>query len=1181
MEQDTYQYDEVRGSLVFSVSKVELETEGDEPVEGYFELEEQNGLETEGYIYSSNFRMHVIEPAVSGTDVEVRFVFNSLGMNPGDVLKGNFFIVTNRGEYVLPFMVMKKRNTLDSSLGGIKNLFHFTNLAKSKWEEAVDVFYDPDFSHILTGNDSRFLNLYRGLTFKGNKNYNLEEFLIGINKKQKIEYLIDQSPVFVDNPAQDVIKTIRIEKNGWGYISLDVEINGGYIDISKTHITEDDFENNICLLEYCIRIDRLHAGKNPASIRIRSLYDDITLDITVSKNNLLTKSVSWQKKKRTTYLLARHYLDYSVKRINMSKWLMLTDELLNTMGKDDENDISTRLMQVHSLLLQERTNEAKWILTKKVASRIEEADNEEYCYFMYLNTLYSPDEYYAKQVAEQIKSIYANDRTNWRIAWILLKMDDELVRSPGRRYAWIIEQLKIGCTSPVMYLEAIKVLSEEPSLLRHIEDEEKRIILYGAREGILTDDIMSQVSYLVMKAKNYSPGLLRIVKYIYEKTKSDEALQSVCVQLMKGSKIGTEYFDWYAEAVERNFPLTKLYESYMMSMDLRRDDPIPKRVLMYFSYQSSLAPAQNAYLYSYVVKNKDQLQDIFENYRESIDRFVLKQLYDGRIDRNLAYLYSTVLLEDLFTEDNLKQFSKVIFKHCVYVPDKDIVNVVVIDERLKTQMTYPVVGGVAYVALLGNDYTMLLEDAYGNRYYHTREFSTEKFFVPGKIIYKMDSKVTDSLMFNLFLCDDSPEFLLVTDQNVERYKYLEASTEIAENYRSMIRLPLLRYYIEKDDVEGADSALDRIRYEDISFKDYNEMLRIMLIRGRLDQAMDMVMYFGTESFEPRLLMRLSGMVIDRDGDYEQERLTYILISAFERGKYDEKGLVYLARHAKGPVKKLRNIWKAASGFDIDTYNVCEKMIDQTLVTGAYIGEEAQVLKEYVDGGAITETELRFLSYFAHEYFVRGRLVDDYMFDEMERIYKTEGELTDICMLAWLYHVSKDGAEFNDTEKSDIASDFIRILMIEKSIVFPFFGKFRSISTAAAQVYNQVLVEYRGTPGIKTVINYVISKQEEDPGGYSREDMVDMYGGIYVKQFVLFFGESIQYYITEEENGGPQLTESGTIGKNDVPSHNENDRYAMVNDIAIANTLKDYGTTMKLLEEYKYKEYLVNNLFSPQ
>ena len=39
MEQDTYEYDEVRGYLVFSVSKVVLETEGDEPVEGYFELE--------------------------------------------------------------------------------------------------------------------------------------------------------------------------------------------------------------------------------------------------------------------------------------------------------------------------------------------------------------------------------------------------------------------------------------------------------------------------------------------------------------------------------------------------------------------------------------------------------------------------------------------------------------------------------------------------------------------------------------------------------------------------------------------------------------------------------------------------------------------------------------------------------------------------------------------------------------------------------------------------------------------------------------------------------------------------------------------------------------------------------------------------------------------------------------
>ena len=85
----------------------------------------------------------------------------------------------------------------------------------------------------------------------------------------------------------------------------------------------------------------------------------------------------------------------------------------------------------------------------------------------------------------------------------------------------------------------------------------------------------------------------------------------------------------------------------------------------------------------------------------------------------------------------------------------------------------------------------------------------------------------------------------------------------------------------------------------------------------------------------------------------------------------------------------------------------------------------------------------------------------------------------------------------------------------------------------------------------------------------------------MKRFILFFGESLQYYITEERSSGPQLTESGTVGKNDVTAHSEGDRYSMVNDIAIADTLKDYDTTLRLLEEYKYKEYLVNSIFSPQ
>ncbi len=1179
MEQKTYQFDEVRGNLIFSETKVELDIVTDEVISGSFIIEEQDGLDMEGYVYSSSFRMHINNPEITDSRTQIDYSFDPKGMNMGDVLKGNFYIVTSRGEFVLPFVAMKQRSILDSSLGQIKNLFHFTNLAKSAWDEAVEIFYNPEFEQIIKGNESKYLNLYRGLKVKGNKNANLEEFLIGVNKKQKIEISVDQTDIRLANLAEDTEVSVNIRKNGWGYTIVNIEVWGDFIRVDRSFLKEADFEGNECKLSLEILADKLHSGKNPGRIILRSQYDEICIDVEVLKSNLFKKNLVAQKQKRVTYALTRHYLDYTVKRINLSKWIMLTDELLAGSSKDN---LVYSLMQVHSLLIQERYNEAKWILDKRVVDNIEEADNDVYCYYLYMNALYTNDDYYAKEAAEKIRSIFDQDRTNWQIAWILIKIDEELRRSASKRFAWAVEQVRMGCISPVIYLEAIKALSESPSLLRHMDREEKQIILYGAREGILTPDIMAQVSYLVLKAKNYDSKLLRIMKYIYEKSKSDEALQSVCVQLMKGGKTGPQYFEWYEAAVDKNFPLTKLYESYMMSMDLRRDDPIPKRVLMYFSFQSELPPAQNAYLYAYVVKHRHELAEIYLTYRDSIDRFVLKMLYEGRIDHNLAYLYSNIVLEDMLTEDNLRQFSKILFKHCITVEEQDIVKVIVVDNRVKAEMVYPVENGRAIVGLLGNEYTVLLEDYHGNRYYSTREYDTEKFFVPGKILYKMENTVSDDMLFDLFLCDDSPEFLIVTEKNVDRYRFLESCEAITDEYRGLIRLPLIRFYLEKDDHANVDEILSHIEYDDVNYKDYNEIIRVMLIRGYLDKAASYTICYGTDNIEPKLLVRLAERIIERDGMYETELLTYMLISAFERGKYNEVGITYLSKYARGPIKKLRNIWKAASNFDIDTYEVCERMILQTLKTGAFIGEEAKVLKAYVDGGAKTEVELHYLSYFAHESFVHGRVVDRYIFSEMERIYKVEGSLTDICMIAWLQNEATHMNSYELTyERRELITEFLRILMVSKQIVFPFYEAFKDISANAAQVANRVIVEYKGTPDVKTVINYVISKEHEEAGGYSREDMTDMYGGVYVKQFLLFFGETLQYYITEETGNGPQLTESGTISKNDAMAESTGDRFSCVNDIAIAHTLKDYDTAFKLLEEYKYKEYLVDSIFTPQ
>ena len=111
-----------------------------------------------------------------GTGEEIGYVFHGKGMETGDVLQGCFYIVSNQGEYELPFVVMVSRKTLATSLGAMKNLFHFANLAKAYPEEAADLFYSADFARIFNGSDRQYYEYYLGMSACGGNRQNVEEF---------------------------------------------------------------------------------------------------------------------------------------------------------------------------------------------------------------------------------------------------------------------------------------------------------------------------------------------------------------------------------------------------------------------------------------------------------------------------------------------------------------------------------------------------------------------------------------------------------------------------------------------------------------------------------------------------------------------------------------------------------------------------------------------------------------------------------------------------------------------------------------------------------------------------------------------------------------------------------------------------------------------------------------------
>ena len=95
--------------------------------------------------------------------------------------------------------------------------------------------------------------------------------------------------------------------------------------------------------------------------------------------------------------------------------------------------------------------------------------------------------------------------------------------------------------------------------------------------------------------------------------------------------------------------------------------------------------------------------------------------------------------------------------------------------------------------------------------------------------------------------------------------------------------------------------------------------------------------------------------------------------------------------------------------------------------------------------------------------------------------------------------------------------------------------------------------------------------------YASEYMREVYGGVCFKEFILFFGESLQYYITEEKNGVERLTESGSLQKSEDKCA-EHSRYRLINDIIASKAMQDYHRMDVLLEEYHRNDFMNGRLF---
>ncbi len=1174
-------FDYDRGTLEISKPHFDLSLFPGESVTESFFVKGSEGKLTEGLVYASDLNLTLLTDSFSGVSSEIGFTYTAKGLSEGDVSQSEIKIVSNRGEYFIPVTVTVERKCAETSLGAIKNLFHFTNLARSAWDEAVKLFYSDEFINVFRGNELKYRKLYLGLShFYGNE-VNVEEFLMAINKKQPIEYIPEKKSLDIEAPISVSEEYLSVTKNGWGYTHLDVSRDGDFIGLHKNEVSENDFLGNFLSFPIMILPDKLHDGMNYGKVTFFNTFTSFSVKISVSKNPLPKTELSKLTEVASIKTdVITYYEAFREKRISTDSWLTETSHLIDRILVLDENDILTKLYKAQILIMQERFNEAKWVLdqVEDGFSKENEKNSARWAYYLYLTTLYSKEENYIDAVTDEVSNIYTNNPSKWQIAWMLLYLSREFAVSPSKRWLFIEETVMRGCNSPIIFEEAVNMLFANPELLTKLGTFEIKILRFMVKRELLNNELINRFTYLASTEKEYSEAVFNILTYCYEIFPADDTASIIATLLIKADRKDEEAYYWYKLAIEHELRVTKVYEYYMQSLDLNKDYDIPKMVYLYFGYDSTLPWQYNAYLYARIILKKDELTDIFETYKPIIESFAISEVLKGHINRDMAVVYRFVLENIRITAEMADVLSRLLFVHRVVVNRDDILKAVIYESSEDYEQVYTVENGEVYLPIYGKDYTLMFEDGLSNRFLLKETYELERLMVPGMLASRILRLSKDNLEFDVYAIENSLEMVEINEESKERYRRILDAPRISALYKSAVRSKLMDYYFNHDEIKELDGILESLEPLKLNGKERKEGFSYLLIRGMFDTALDWIDKTGIKGLELKDIVSLTVKLIQRSEFAYDEVLLKLCDFSFFAGRADEALLKYLSEYYKGLTKDLRKIFNEALNKNVETFGLCERMLTQMLYTGYFVSERSKVYKEYIKGNYDGRLCLAFITECAYDYFVKDRVTEEFVFTSLARASLKGEKLDNICKLAFLKYYSEGGHELTEEVRLNLNSFVSDVL--SQGIYMSFFKAYREYAPLEIDKFNdKTIIEYRTDPSKKVYIHYTIDGGAEGFTEYTTEEMHHMYGGVFSKPFILFFGESLLYYITEEnENGTEELTESASVQKSDLAGEISSSRFNQVNDIVISKTLEDYSALNELLYEYSKHAYIVNEMF---
>ena len=1159
--------------LAFSEETIDLSVIEGRSEAGSFVIESTNQIKICGIVYSTNPRMECLNPHFEGEKVRIRYQFNSKGLTEGDACEGKFVIVCNQIEYSLSFCARITRLYAEASTGAVKSLDDFTRLAASNWDEAYHLFYNRNFLNTIP-----YDNVYERLTYEGfacarPSGQNMEEFLIGVNKKQPVSISVDKSEEIFMASKEPQSGCFTITKDNWGYTEIRLRTDCEFIKLSKPVLTLDDFIGKTYLYEYIIDASAMHAGRNFGRIYIDGVYQSFTIDITAGVRDddgsisgiAVTKDI-----KECMVGIMELYTSFRLKRIVTGVWANETISILNHLHALMPDEHMYELMKAQAFIINRQRQEAKWILDDFKHSNPDKKAPI-WGYYLYLMTLLEREPSYVDNMTHEVELIFYENPDSVLLFWVLLFLRDQYFDDSAGKLKDIKYWVLRGCSSPYLYIEAYYLISQDPYLIKELSVFELRILSWAVKKKALTKELAGAIFEAVDLAGGFDNRVYELLTAAYEICPEAEYVGIICSYLIKGHKNDTCFHKWFELGIENKLRLTGLYESYLITMDDRQISPVPKIIQMYFSFDNKLPYRKLAVLYNNIIAAKETEPEVYHKYRKAMGRFAMDQAQLRHIDDNLAVLYEDMLELGFINEELSAAFSDIIYTHKLIVFDKRIVRAIIYQNEMKEPQIVPVTDQCAYFELFSNDYVILFEDSRGYRYVKSISYRLQRLMDAEKYLDRCISLSPDRPQYIVSHFKHVRDYSDFTKDDLKLFKPVFYSESFSDSYKAVMGYRILKYCQLHDYEDYVRPFLQSIDF-DILQKDARKYLIDMLVSNRLyEKAYDMAMEYGID-----MLAAASKVVLCENAlkvqHVDDDFMVQLAISAFKTGKYSDLVLKYLCENYTGPTDELINLWHAADKFSISSMKLDERILEQGIYTQIEPEKISDIFMEYYKRAGNEKLILAYISLVAHGYLHSGGCKADFIFDIIEKRFIGNRTLNDACQLALLKHF----AEKTDITQAELEiEDTLLKYYIYNNMYFDFFARLDYRLLKKYFIYDKAFLQYESTPGAHVVLHY---SRDEDGEEFNSEDMVEMYDGIYVKAFVIFFGELIRYYITEEHDNSIEVKESNRLTCSNIPGDNDHSRYNLINEMIISDTLSDETTLKSNIDEYKRLDAATKQLF---